>query len=182
MAVAKVDRLTEAKAVLERAHTFWEYYARDVYSSQMGIVKTYLWVAITLLTAQAVIYDRFQNWICFKFWDLRCIAFSLAVFSAFCAMIVGLSCLSKIFLAKTGFTVPSNDAEHEINSLEQSDYLAATRYTVIKAICSNYDHAYNELAKIINQRGYRMRTQCVCCILSALCTFVLVISIVVNGG
>lgn len=177
-----VDKIAEAYAILNRAHAFWEYYARDLYVSQIGIIKTYLWIAITLLTAHAVIYDHFQEWIGFQSLELRGIVFCFSASTAFVAMILGLTCLSQIFLVKTDFTVPSNNALFEINSMEKSDFLISTRYTILKGICFNYDHTYAELAKVINARGYRMRAQCICCILSALGTFGLIISIIFYGG
>lgn len=162
----KVDEVEELKSLVSQANDYWILFHNHYYTTQTSTVKTYLWLAVTLLGAQFYALDNFVFKAAQEYKGLTFIFFAVSVFTAFLALVIGVSCLSIFFFAKRITTPPYTKASYQVDELYYSECLRHSRIMTLRGICHAYDLSISELQIMINRKSKRMRFQGVCILVS----------------
>lgn len=133
---------------------------QETYSAQLDITKTYMWLAITLITGLMIIYDKYSlnlSFVSVLFW-----------FSMMCSLIaiaIGITCLSSLFLPKTQHIEPYNYSKDYVNNMK--DYPSYEQAIVnLSCLCQYFDETIPDDYKIIKARAIRLRMQAILCLVS----------------
>ena len=133
---------------------------QETYTAQLDITKTYMWLAVTLITGLMIIYDKYSlklSFVSVLFW-----------FSMMCSLIaiaIGITCLSSLFLPKTQHIEPYNYSKDYVNNMK--DYPSYEQAIVnLSCLCQYFDETIPDDYKIIKARAIRLRTQAILCLVS----------------
>ena len=162
----KVDEVEELKMLVNQANGYWLHFHNHYYTTQTSTVKTYLWLAVTLLGAQFYALDNYVFKIVFEYQKLTFICFAISALAAFLALVIGVSCLSMIFFAKHIIKPPYTKAVCQVDELYYSECLRQARIMTLRGICHAYDLSISELQTMISRKSTRMRVQGVCILVS----------------
>lgn len=164
--------LTELKGIFADSREHWLYLERHYFEVQNGTVKTYLWLAVTLLGAQLYAFDSYLHplvgwnlqilpwWIWFAF--VASVALSLA------ALLIGISCLSSLLLGQVNHDDAYLSAQDQCKQIYDSNQSTEERIKVLRGFCQHFDKLHGNQVEMIKAKTARMRVQCVCILFSVL--------------
>ncbi len=162
----KVDEVTELKGLISQANSYWMHFHNHYFTTQTSTVKTYLWLAVTLLGAQFYTLDNFVFRAVQEYKGLAILLFAISALTAFLSLLIGVTCLSSLFFGKRLTYPPYTQASYQADEMYYSECLQHSRILILRGICHAYDLSIDELLTMINKKGKRMRIQCACIIVS----------------
>lgn len=178
----KVDEVEELKTLVSQANSYWLHFHNHYYTTQTSTVKTYLWLAVTLLGAQFYVLDNFVFKAAQEYKGLIFTFFAVSALTAFLAMVIGVSCMSMIFFGHHMAHPPYIQAGYQVDALYSSENLRHSRIMILRGICDDYDRGISELQVMINKKGIRMRIQGVCILLSIIRLLLFFLTLFFLGG
>lgn len=153
--------IAECNKFLDRAHQLWIFYSDSMYRHQDSINKTYLWLTITLLTAQAAMFTSF--FIPAFYWSF--LSFNLSVLCSVSCLILGLLLMTDFFLPSIsqnpGMNIP--DALKYINEWGSE---SCAYYMLLESLGDQYEASKNALIDYLNKKTKFLRMQCFALIIS----------------
>lgn len=162
------EDITEIQKTIDRGIEFWKYVSQFAYAHQYTLIKNYLWLSVTIITACVAIYSRFilnnNDFIQEKY-------LFVAPFIYSCLMLCTLSSLISFFIGV--FNLSSIGHKNIISGPFKVDSCETmVRRLVIQGCLSNlykdsliswaawYDASYESFIEMINKRGLILRCQC----------------------
>lgn len=131
------------------AHKMWEHYAQYMRSYQQSLAKTYLWLNVTMLVCLGAMP---------KPDDLMLYFYVLCIFIATVGLAIGVTCLSSLFIGK--------GAPDPIDKFKSLRMELEKRPSVLNAILHDYDEFIPILKRQTSHRGYLLRAQSICILLT----------------
>ena len=165
--------LGTALTILDFAHKNWCYLSQWLYSHQVNLVKNYLWLCVTFITAQAGLFVTFVRPVltgsCLIL-NSGVLMLSTAFLLSVSALLLGTFSLSSISLPRHGKHPHEADncgdiirrlIEHGTNKVMMEN---------IEILADWYDQSCRDYENIAIRRGLYLRWQCGLCIASVILT------------
>lgn len=156
--------IEECGKFIDRAHHFWHFYSVNLYNHQDAVNKTYLWLSVTLLTAQAAAYSSFFT----PDSVFAILLFSVSIIGATGCLLLGLLLMTDLFL-------PALEKEPGMSrklTLQNICYWGSDSeryYQILEDLASQYDRSTEGLIAYTEQKAVYLRWQCWILLASLIC-------------
>lgn len=166
----RVDEIEELKTILSYAHDYWNHYEDHFFIRQNSVIKTYLWLAVTLMGVQGYVFNSvifpLSGWTFGYFPFLSWLPYIISMFSALIALVFGVSCLSSLFFGKTKNVQAYSASIEQMNHLYSTECDREDRILRLRGLCADHDRAIEYQWLLITKKSHRMRVQGICILLS----------------